>query len=225
MKPLSSPFTIIISCRRKMGRSAFTTTTATREEALRDEAKSLTLALYRTCLRSVRLIRHGNALDEAEFKRREEERFGMLDTSRTNMLSMLPPVDRQDELRSRAEYYEQYTRENFVQESGCLEGTWHEQRIARYLYDLRRGEHQRTWLLKDMGFEDPYAGWMEMRVEQFERNARAVQPNVLTTTSHVEADDDREEEEDDAYAWSDDEEEEERLLPGWYKNARSGGGL
>jgi hypothetical protein len=210
-------------------------TTANEEQLLREEAKALTLKLYRACVRSVRHIRHGNEMDEAEFQRREEERLDLLDdsstTKRNPVLSMLPPVDRQDELRSRAEYYLQYARDYFQQEAGCLDGEqWFQQRVARYVYSLHRGEHQRKWLLQDMGFDDPFSGLDEIRLELFQKNAQAlaaqqdtVTEGIRTSTITVE---NRDQEDDNAYAWSDDEEEgDERLLPGWYKNAKSGGGV
>jgi hypothetical protein len=59
--------------------------------------------------------------------------------------------------RSRAEYYMQYMRENFVQESDCLAvDDWQPQHIARYLFHLKRGDEHRKWLLKDMQFQDEY---------------------------------------------------------------------
>ena len=74
---------------------------------LRKEAAFLTKSLYRICLRSVRLIRPGNEHDEEEFERREKKRLEdensprKDDDVRMGMFSMLPPVDREDELRSR----------------------------------------------------------------------------------------------------------------------------
>ncbi|GAX10682.1 hypothetical protein FisN_14Lh193 [Fistulifera solaris] len=220
----------------RKSRRWFATSAATEEQLLREEAKALTLKLYRACVRSVRHIRHGNALDEAEFQRREEERLDLLydDSStikRNPMLSMLPPVDRQDELRSRAEYYLQYARDYFQQEAGCLDGEqWFQQRVARYVYSLHRGEHQRKWLLQDMGFDDPFSGLDEIRLELFQKNAQALaaQQDVATDESNASTTkvENRDREDDNAYAWSDDEEEgDERHLPGLNTNAKSGGGV
>lgn len=76
-------------------------------EELRQEASFLTKSLYRICLRSVRLIRPGNEHDVQEFEQREKERIEEErgprneEDVRLGMFSMLPPVDREDELRSR----------------------------------------------------------------------------------------------------------------------------
>lgn len=68
-------------------------------ERLVQEAKVLTLSLYRTCVRSVRALRRGNEYDEKDFQEREQERLEPQKKDvRLSMLSMLPPVDRDDEL-------------------------------------------------------------------------------------------------------------------------------
>jgi len=131
------------------------------EEKLRSHAKHLTLRLYRNCYRSLKTIRHGNENDEQEFQERERKRQHGIENrdSRLSMLSALPPVNRKDELRSRFEYYQQYTREMIGQEADCLEelvsGKIERSGVDRYLHHLRQGEIQRSWLLKDMRFEDP----------------------------------------------------------------------
>ena len=137
---------------------------------LRRQAEVITKSLYRTCLRSIRHIRHGNKYDFEEFRKREEEfRNGKSDGG--GILSMAPPPNPEDELRSRAEYYHSYAREYFVQESDCLgyyndpttygAGTntatkLSQKDIDRYLYYVRKGEKDRRWLLGDMMFDDPY---------------------------------------------------------------------
>jgi hypothetical protein len=169
---------------------------------LLEEAKFLTQSLYRCIVRSVRLIRHGNHVDETEFQRREAQRQAHLhahhhdattsSTSRVgnncnsksdvrlSMLSLLPPVDRVDELRSRAEYYQQYAREHFVQESDCLDrDEWQEFHLARYLHLLRRGEEQRQWLLADMKFPDPYAGRQLQSGDDAQRTATSARIGVF----------------------------------------------
>lgn len=138
-------------------------------EALLSHARQLTLRLYRRCLRSVEAIRHGNAADEQEFRQRERQREASLrDLSssqqqdpRWGMLSVLPPVNRHDELRSRAAYYRQHAREMVHSEWDCLTHP-SPQPLARdsarrYLHHVRHGEHTRQWLLRDMKFDDPVA--------------------------------------------------------------------
>jgi hypothetical protein len=178
----------------------------TERALLLKEAKFLTQSLYRCIVRSVRVIRHGNHVDETEFQRREAQRQAHLEANATSisrgnttttttttgstsgdvrlsMLSLLPPVDRVDELRSRAEYYQQYAREHFVQESDCLDrDEWQDFHLARYLHLLQRGEEQRQWLLADMKFPDPFAGRLQSgnvqrtatneRIGNFEQRAR-----------------------------------------------------
>lgn len=166
------------------GRKAFEQKQAQIKEELKEEADFLTKSLYRTCLRSIRHIRPGNEHDEAEFQRREEKRLEedpakMEEDIRMGMFSMLPPVDREDELRSRAEYYHQYARENLVQESDCLPFEEEimplkEAHVSRFLHFLFKGEKDRKWLLKDMKFSDPYENsFPEQRARDFEKKALA----------------------------------------------------
>jgi len=84
-------------------------------------------------------------------------------------MSMAPPPNKEDELRSRAEYYHSYAREYFTQESDCLDNDPLEERdIRRYLYYLRKGEKDRKWLLGDMMFPDPYKNSLDKaRVKRF----------------------------------------------------------
>ena len=72
------------------------------------EASYLTRALYRKCLRSIKLLAGANDRDEEDFTARESDRF---EDQRISM--MAPPVDRRNELRSRFEYYKTFARENF----------------------------------------------------------------------------------------------------------------
>jgi hypothetical protein len=94
-------------------------------------------------------------------------------------MSMAPPPNPEDELRSRAEYYHAYTREYFTQESDCLGPVggqhWYntgtapaatrltQKEIDRYLYYVRKGEKDRRWLLGDMMFDDPFKDHMQQR--------------------------------------------------------------
>lgn len=143
----------------------------TRQDLL-DEAAALTKALYRTCLRSIKVIRWGNAFDDKEFEKREEDY--LKPSGPGGMISMAPPPDKEDELRSRAEYYHSYAREYFVQESDCLDNDplW-ERDIKRYLYYLRKGDKDRKWLLSDMMFKDPYKTALDhSRIVRFEAMAK-----------------------------------------------------
>lgn len=132
-----------------------------------DEAGALTRSLYRLCLRSVNVIRHGNDFDEKEFQKREDE---FANPTAGGAISMAPPPNREDELRSRAEYYQSYAREYFVQESDCLDNDpLNEKDIRRFLYYLRKGEKDRKWLLGDMLFPDPYKTAFDVeRINKFE---------------------------------------------------------
>ena len=141
------------------------------------EAGALTRSMYRTCLRSVAIIRPGNAKDEADFRAREEAQLRMFDDDAPPMSSadaFAPPVDRKNELASRADYYAEWTRENFGQESDCLSpDPWREADVDRYLHFLRAGEERRRWLLGDYGFDDPYGGRFDLgRVGRFEEEVR-----------------------------------------------------
>ena len=76
-------------------------------------------------------------------------------------MSMDIPVDREDELRSRADYYYDSAKEQIVAESDCLnDDPWLEmtmkQNVSRFLRLLRNGERQRRWILQDFKFNDPY---------------------------------------------------------------------
>lgn len=136
---------------------------ALEREALLSQAQQLTICLYRHCMRSVKSIRHGNDHDELEFQERERQREASMEAAhdpRLSMLSMLPPVNRKDELRSRAEYYQQHANEMFTQESDCLTfpSVMEKANLKRYLHHLRQGEYRRTYLLRDMKFADPING-------------------------------------------------------------------
>jgi hypothetical protein len=143
----------------------------TRQDLLA-EAAVLTKSLYRTCLRSVRLIREGNDFDDKEFEKREAD--FLKPSGVGGRISMAPPPNKEDELRSRAEYYHSYTREYFIQESDCLDNDpLRERDIKRYLYYLRKGEKDRKWLLADMMFPDPYKDAIDQtRIDHFEAMAK-----------------------------------------------------
>jgi hypothetical protein len=156
--------------------SSPTSATPSRDDLL-EEASSLTKSLYRRCLRSVKVIRPGNEYDDMEFDKREEEFKNPKSSSGGGgggILSMAPPPNREDELRSRAEYYHSYTREYFTQESDCLDNDPLMARdIKRYLYYLQKGEKDRKWLLGDMMFADPYKDAVDQdRMNKFEAMSR-----------------------------------------------------
>mmetsp|Transcript_13793 Transcript_13793/g.32085 ORF Transcript_13793/g.32085 Transcript_13793/m.32085 type:complete len:290 (-) Transcript_13793:48-917(-) len=144
--------------------------------ALLEEAAFITRALFRTCLRSVEIIRPGNEHDEEEFRRREEESKRTEESPGSiESLSMSPPVDRENELSSRANYYYMWTRENFEQESDCLESNpWREHDIEKFLHLVKSGEESRKWILKDYKFPDDYEGRFDQdRLDRFEERAKA----------------------------------------------------
>jgi len=162
--------------------------TADEREFLVAEASAMTKSLYRTCLQSVEILRPGNGRDEADFAEREEAQLRMFDdddddatstgggkgTGTAGSLSAFsPPVDRSNELESRADYYAEWTRENFAQEMDCLATEpWREDDVARYLHFLRVGEDRRRWVLKDYGFDDPFGDIFDPdRVDRFEKQA------------------------------------------------------
>jgi hypothetical protein len=189
------------------------------------EAAALSRSLYRLCLRSVRLIRGGNENDEKEFVEREKKRLEQPKSgdARLSFLSMLPPVDRADELRSRAEYYTQYARELFVQESDCLPfkpSEWSDQHVARYIHHLRTGNEHRKWLLSDMKYDDPFSiSYDRARVDRFEADALRFSNRFqkAAAVDHEADDKDGDPFGDD----SDDEDDGSHGLPSWYKNPRS----
>jgi hypothetical protein len=138
------------------------------------EAGAMSRSLYRTCLRCVKIMRQGNEHDEAEFRQREENQFvSMKDALATGTLPV-GPVDRENELSSRAIYYLGHTRENFIGEHDCLKwNPWKEEHVDRYLHFLRQGEYKRKWVMNDYKFPDPYANVFDNdRVDRWEAQAR-----------------------------------------------------
>jgi len=88
------------------------------------EASYLTRTLYRKCLQSINLLAQGNTRDEDDFSARETQEKNQFDVDFDNndganvdlsssRISMAPPVNRTNELSSRANYYATYARENF----------------------------------------------------------------------------------------------------------------
>eukprot|EP00574_Skeletonema_japonicum_P001219 CAMPEP_0201739082 /NCGR_PEP_ID=MMETSP0593-20130828/45592_1 /ASSEMBLY_ACC=CAM_ASM_000672 /TAXON_ID=267983 /ORGANISM="Skeletonema japonicum, Strain CCMP2506" /LENGTH=370 /DNA_ID=CAMNT_0048233329 /DNA_START=391 /DNA_END=1504 /DNA_ORIENTATION=+ len=90
------------------------------------EANYLTKTLYRKCLKSIQSLARGNERDESDFSEREQSEKDQLDellsdssssskkNANNNRVSLMsPPVNRQNELSSRANYYQAFTREHF----------------------------------------------------------------------------------------------------------------
>jgi hypothetical protein len=147
----------------------------TRQELLL-EAGTLSRSLFRTCLRCVKIIREGNQHDEADFVEREENQFQTLKeaVASGNTFSMAPPVDRENELSSRANYYHGHTREHFDGDSDCLKSDpWREENVDTYLQILKGGEYKRKWVMNDYKFDDPYVNMFDNeRVDEWEVKAR-----------------------------------------------------
>ena len=93
---------------------------------LLNEANYLTKTLYRKCLQSIQSLARGNERDETDFSEREQSEQDELDElfsssttknssfNTNNKVSLMaPPVNRQNELSSRANYYKAFTREHF----------------------------------------------------------------------------------------------------------------
>jgi hypothetical protein len=88
---------------------------------VQDQVRFFTLQLYRRILRSIhRLLRPGNAFDESEFRKREEKQQNFQTAAKLSMVDTLP-IDREEELQSRMDYYWQYAREHFTQHSDALQ--------------------------------------------------------------------------------------------------------
>ena len=185
----------------------------TRQDLL-DEAAALTKALYRKCFRSVKVIRWGNSFDELEFQKRDEEFLKPRGGGLNGMMSMAPPPDKDDELRSRAEYYQSYAREYFVQESDCLDNDpLNEKDIKRYLHYLRKGDKDRKWLLSDMMFPDPYnTSTDHSRIERFEAMAKK-----YLGRDKVNGDDDDDDDESVEEETEDDYFEDDDGHPEWFQ--------
>lgn len=146
-----------------------------RRQELLLEAGAMSRSLFRTCLRCVKIMREGNEHDEEEFQERERNQFqSMKDAVASGTFSMAPPVDRENELTSRANYYHGHTREHFDGDSDCLKADpWREENVDTFLNVLRSGEYKRTWVMKDYKFDDPYVDVFDNeRVDKWEHRVR-----------------------------------------------------
>lgn len=130
------------------------------QSALLLDAKQMTKSLYRTCLRSVSILAEANPHDEEIFLQRERERLDKKN-------SYEPPVDRKNELSSRATYYHSFVQESFQQEVDCLSLMssdsnrlrslfWREEQVNRFIYLMEQGEERRRWILESYKFDDSY---------------------------------------------------------------------
>jgi hypothetical protein len=86
---------------------------------------------------------------------------------------MEPPVNRKNELESRADYYYTHLRENYNSDSECLDQEpWKENDIEIFLSFLKKGEKGRRYVLKDYRFKDPFKTSFDAdRVKKFEARA------------------------------------------------------
>mmetsp|Transcript_10323 Transcript_10323/g.28404 ORF Transcript_10323/g.28404 Transcript_10323/m.28404 type:complete len:241 (-) Transcript_10323:192-914(-) len=176
MNPIGFPSAVTMICSRsnlvRSGRCirsrkglSFSSNATSDKDAQRkillQQAGYMTRTLYRLCMKSTHVIRWGNEFDEMEFQKREEE---FSNPTPGGSMSMAPPPNREDELRSRTEYYQSYARECFSQESDALDNDpLREKDVRRYLYYLRKAEKDRKWLLGDMMFADPYKERFDMQ--------------------------------------------------------------
>jgi len=179
------------------------------------EAGMMTKALYRSCLRSVNLIRDGNQHDFADFEAREEEqKTDRLQKSISASFSFEPPVDRDNELSSRALYYLAYTKESFHQEVDCLVAEpWREDNLKRFLYLIKQGERKRKWVLEDYKFDDPHTNkWEEVKLEVWEAKAWKLIRETYDSNGWVYQDDfanNDEDYQDEGIDWDEDDDSDE----------------
>ena len=189
----------------------------------------------------MRLIRSGNEHDHQEFDRREqqqkEEDEAAFSGSKKSdnhfgggsMFSMLPKVDREDELHSRAEYYHQYARENFMQEADCLMplggknsvGQLEEQDVQRLMFLFKKGDKDRKWLLQDMMFPDPYQKtFPNEKSKEWEKKAMHYireRKNMHRLTAGATIYDEEEDDDDGSLAdESDDDNDDGEEYPSWF---------
>lgn len=179
---------------------------------LHAEASSLTRALYRRCLRSVEVLAAGNVRDEEDFAAREAKELSMFDEDGRiddgdggdggggggggGELSFAPPVDRENELASRANCYRQHAREHFdghwdllgkdgfyVGDEGSMRhglghaggagGGWnqyqggHHHLGAQMSAQYRGGENAADRARRGGEGDETYYMWREEQIEQF----------------------------------------------------------
>lgn len=166
-------------------------------DLIQKEAAFLALSLFRSCMRSVKTMRPGNENDIRDFEEREEEQFKA--DSIPGVFSVAPPVDRENELESRFEYYYSFAKENFEQDSTCLDGEpWREEDFQKYFNCMRHAEQTRTYILKDYQFVDPYSERFDMnRLDQLEKRASVFVKNFYESKGWLHSSVDDEEYDDE----------------------------
>eukprot|EP00979_Chaetoceros_neogracilis_P018154 scaffold10555_cov228-Chaetoceros_neogracile.AAC.6 len=175
------------------------------------EAGVLTRSLYKSCLRCVEFIRDGNQHDFEDFEAREEQqKTGRFTRDLSASFSFEPPVERENELSSRAMYYLAYTKESFNQEVDCLfADPWREDSLKRFIYLIRQGEEKRKWILEDYRFMDPCPEmWDEERIQEWEKKAWKLIRETYALNGWLYQDDftnDDEDYQDEGIDWNEDD--------------------
>jgi len=152
--------------------------------AILAEVAAMTRILYRTCLKSVKLMRPGNGHDEIEFRRLEAEQASRWERALKDSLdgigSMVPIVDRPNELESRYNYYNAHVKERFKGDFGILDrDPWTEDCVERFLLIFREGEAARKWVLEDYKFVDQFPNRLsEERTNQLQERMRKLVKDV-----------------------------------------------
>lgn len=140
------------------------------------EASYLTRTLYRKCLKSIRLLAAGNARDEDDFADRENhelDQFSDKPSMKIDRISMAPPVNRQNELASRSNYYLSFARENFDGHWNLLgEHGFHIGEEGNMRHGLGGLTHfltqpQENESAGDKNEVSSYYTWREEQIEQF----------------------------------------------------------
>ena len=123
----------------QLDRQRYTELTKEYQAITKETVPKFSLKLYRTIMRAIyKQLQHGNQHDQDEFQKREERQRRHLESSSISsmpyggpeavvaipeLLSLVDtlPINREEELQSRMNYYIQYTRENFLQNSDVLQ--------------------------------------------------------------------------------------------------------
>jgi phage terminase Nu1 subunit (DNA packaging protein) len=140
-------------------------------EALVIEAGAMTRSLFRICLRSIRLMRKGNEHDEKRFSELEGKQIKDLEEG---VLSASPPVNREDEMKSRADYYTDVARERIYRSAQCMDlNPLSDEDLHEYIHHLRQGEKHRRWVLAEYKFSDPCPNAFDyLRADAFEQRSK-----------------------------------------------------
>lgn len=151
------------------------------QQQLFNEAKVMTLSMYRTCIRCTKILNLANAYDEEQFLQREEaQKTKRLEFQPGDTMTFEPPVDRENELSSRSSYYLAFVKESCGQEMDCLtrNDPWREEDVERFVFMMNQGEERRKWILNDYQFDDPFHHiWesvMKTKLDSWEKNANSM---------------------------------------------------